>query len=68
MAGITREKAEQIWYRALTVYMTSDTDYAHARTYTVEAATDLYGAGSAEVVAVNAAWDAVLVEAASDPV
>lgn len=66
LTGITRQKAEQIWYRALVVYMTSDTDYAHARTYTVLAATDLYGAGSAEVAAVNAAWDAVLVVAAAE--
>ena len=61
VSGITRAKAEKIWYRALTVYMTSSTNYAAARTATLNAATDLYGAGSAEALAVAAAWSAVLV-------
>lgn len=59
VAGIGRAKAEKIWYRALTVYMTSSTNYAGARTATVKAATDLYGASSAEVAAVGNAWTAV---------
>lgn len=50
-------KAEQIFYRALTVYMTSSTDFEGARNATAQAATDLYGATDA--AAVNAAWDAV---------
>ena len=61
LTGITRAKAEKIWYRALTVYMTSSTNYAAARVATVNAATDLYGATSAETNAVKAAWSAVLV-------
>ena len=61
VAGIGRAKAEKIWYRALTVYMTSATNYAAARVATVSAATDLYGATSAETNAVKAAWTAVLV-------
>ncbi|HET7435586.1 MAG TPA: M4 family metallopeptidase [Thermoanaerobaculia bacterium] len=47
----------KIWYRALTVYMTSSTNFAGARTATASAATDLYGAAAAATV--NAAWDAV---------
>ncbi|MCA6218300.1 M4 family metallopeptidase [Ideonella sp. B7] len=58
VTGIGRDKAAKIWYRALTVYMTSSTNYAAARTATVSAATDLYGAGSAEVAAVQTAWTA----------
>lgn len=50
-------KAEQIFYRALTVYMTSGTNFEGARNATAQAADDLYG--SAEVSAVHAAWDAV---------
>ncbi|KJK54891.1 M4 family metallopeptidase, partial [Saccharothrix sp. ST-888] len=46
VTGIGRDKAAAIWYRALTTYMTSTTDYAAARTATLSAATDLYGAGS----------------------
>ena len=60
-AGIGRLKAGKIWYRALTVYMTSSTNYAGARAATLSAASDLYGAGSPEVSAVAAAWSAVSV-------
>ncbi|WP_426569571.1 M4 family metallopeptidase [Streptomyces canus] len=59
VTGIGREKLGRIWYRALTVYMTSSTNYAGARTATLDAARDLYGAGSAEYDAVAAAWSAV---------
>ena len=59
LAGIGRAKAEKIWYRALTVYMTSSTKYAAARSATLSAAADLYGAGSSEVDAVAAVWNAV---------
>ncbi|MFI9330367.1 M4 family metallopeptidase [Kitasatospora sp. NPDC052868] len=59
--GIGRDKLGKIWYRALTVYMTSGTTYAGARTATLKAATDLYGAGGTEYAAVAAAWSAVAV-------
>jgi Zn-dependent metalloprotease len=67
LAGIGRDKAEQIWYRALTVYMTASTNYAGARAATIAAANDLYDADktdqvpAAEAVAVAAAWAAVSV-------
>ncbi|MFJ3229873.1 M4 family metallopeptidase [Streptomyces sp. NPDC086787] len=59
ITGIGRDKVGKIWYRALTVYMTSSTKYAGARTATLNAAKDLYGAGSTEYNAVAAAWSAV---------
>ncbi|MER7766609.1 M4 family metallopeptidase [Kitasatospora sp. NPDC096140] len=59
LAGIGRDKAAQIWYRALTTYFTSTTNYAGARTGTLKAAADLYGASSAEYSAVAATWTAV---------
>jgi len=59
LAGIGREAAQQIWYRALTVYMTSNTDYAGARIATLNAAADLFGAGSAQQQAVADTWAAV---------
>ncbi|MGQ4583987.1 M4 family metallopeptidase [Lysobacter sp. F60174L2] len=62
LAGIGREAAEKIWYLALTGYMVEDTDYAGARVATLNAATDLYGAESAEYAAVAATWSAVSVE------
>jgi Zn-dependent metalloprotease len=59
IVGIGRDAASKIWYRALTVYMTSNTDYAGARVATLQAAADLYGPGSGQANAVAAAWDAV---------
>ncbi|MFI5532633.1 M4 family metallopeptidase [Kitasatospora sp. NPDC051853] len=59
LTGIGRDKAAAIWYRALTVYWTSTTNYAGARTGTLKAAADLYGTGSAEYNAVAAAWSGV---------
>jgi Zn-dependent metalloprotease len=59
VTGIGRAKAEKIWYRALTTYMTASETYAKARLDTVKAAEDLYGVGSAEAAAVGAAWTAV---------
>jgi zinc metalloprotease ZmpA len=59
VSGIGRDKLAKIWYRALTVYMTSSTNYAGARTATLSAAKDLYGASSTEYKTVGAAWSAV---------
>ncbi|MEV0189363.1 M4 family metallopeptidase [Kitasatospora purpeofusca] len=59
LTGIGRDKAAAIWYRALTVYFTSTTNYKAARTGTLSAAKDLYGAGSTEYNAVAAAWSGV---------
>jgi zinc metalloprotease ZmpA len=59
VTGIGRAKAYQIWYKALTTYFTSSTDYAGARTGTLPAAADLYGSGGVEYQAVAAAWKAV---------
>ncbi len=58
VSGISRAKAEKIWYRALTVYMTSGTNYAGARVATLNAASTLYGSTSAERNAVAATWTA----------
>ncbi|WP_316741113.1 M4 family metallopeptidase [Streptomyces sp. MK7] len=59
VTGIGRDKALQIWYKALTTYMTSTTNYKAARTATLSAASALYGSGSTEYNAVAAAWSAV---------
>jgi len=59
LTGIGRDAAAKIWYRALTVYMTSSTNYAGARAATLNAASDLYGSNSAARAAVGAAWYAV---------
>lgn len=62
LTGIGRQDAESIWYLALTGYMVEDTNYAGARTATLSAATDLFGADSPQHAAVAAAWSAVSVE------
>ena len=61
ITGIGRDAAQRIWFRALSTYMTSGTTYAQARTATLNAATDLYGAGSTNYNTVAAAWSAVSV-------
>ncbi|MGW8764133.1 M4 family metallopeptidase [Streptomyces sp. NPDC055815] len=56
---IGRDAAAKIWYRALTTYMTSNTDYAGARAATLQAAADLYGASSPTYKNAANAWAAV---------
>jgi Zn-dependent metalloprotease len=59
LAGIGRDAAMRIYYRALTVYFTSGETYPQARAHTLQAAADLYGSGSAQYNGVAAAWSAV---------
>ena len=63
--AVGRGVTERVWYRALTQYFTRSTPFAGAREGTIQAATDLYGAGSAQVRSVTDAWAAVGVGAAS---
>jgi len=64
MTGIGNDAAARIWFRALSVYMTSSTNYAGARTAAISAAKDLYGAGSAQEQAVWNAFHGINVGAA----
>ncbi len=59
LAGIGRDKAAKIWYRAIRDHMTSGTTYPGARTATLQAAAAIHGSGSAEYNAVAAAWSAI---------
>ncbi|MGV6828749.1 MAG: M4 family metallopeptidase [Flavobacteriales bacterium] len=59
VSGIGIIKASNIAYRNLTVYLNSNSQYADARTGAIQAAIDLYGAGSAEEIATTNAWHAV---------
>ena len=59
MTGIGNDKAYRIWFRALTTKFTSSTNYATARAKVLEAAQELYGAGSKEAVAVQRAYAAI---------
>jgi hypothetical protein len=59
VAGIGIDNAQKVWYRALSTYMTSSTNYAGARTATLQAAADLFGAYSPTYLAVADAWAAI---------
>jgi Zn-dependent metalloprotease len=56
VTGIGADAAAKIWYRALTTYMTSSTNFKGARTATLNAAAALYGSGSTNYNAVAQAW------------
>lgn len=62
VSGISRAKAEKIFYRALTVKLTASATFKDVRTATLSAAADLYGNGSAEYNATAQAWTAVGVQ------
>ena len=59
VSGIGNDKAARVWYKAIADYMTASTNYAGARTASLNAARDLYGAGSPEQNAVAAAYSAI---------
>lgn len=64
VTGIGIDKAAKIAFRTESVYLTANSTYANARTYGIQAATDLYGANSAEVIATTNAFYAVGIGAA----
>ncbi len=59
VAGIGTTDSARIFYRALSVYMTASTNFAGARTATLNAATDLFGSSSTQYNRVATAWCAV---------
>ncbi|WP_035567267.1 M4 family metallopeptidase [Hymenobacter sp. IS2118] len=65
VAAIGIDAAAKIAYRTESVYLTASSNYAAARSFSIQSATDLYGAGSAQVTAVTNAWYAVGVGAAA---
>ncbi|BBB00271.1 putative metalloproteinase [Actinacidiphila reveromycinica] len=57
--GIGRDNALKLWYTSLTEHFTSTTNYARARTQSLQAAADLWGQGSATYNAVADTWAAI---------
>ena len=57
--GLGLSKADQIIYLTNTTYLVPNSKYADWRTACINAATDLYGANSNEVIQVKNAWYAV---------
>jgi bacillolysin len=62
LGAANREKAEKIFYRGFTSYLTPSATFSDARAATVQAARELYGPTSGEAAAAAAAWNAVGVE------
>lgn len=58
--SIGQSRSEQIYYRALTVYLTPNSDFADAKMALVQSAQDLYGSSTAN--SVSSAWDSVGVD------
>ncbi|WP_329182354.1 M4 family metallopeptidase [Streptomyces sp. NBC_01477] len=57
--GIGRDNALKLWYKSLTERFTSTTNYAAARTQSLQAAADLWGANSATYNTVANTWAAI---------
>ena len=51
--------SQKIYYRALTVYLSPQSDFSDARAALLAAAADLYGTGSTQYNAVSSAWTQV---------
>jgi Zn-dependent metalloprotease len=66
LSGIGRDAAVKIWYRALSTYLTSSSNYAAARNAAIRAARDLYGATSTQCTGVAAAFGAIAVPAGTE--
>ena len=60
------ERMEKIFYRAWVFLLNPNSKFSDARAATLQAATDLYGAGSNERAQVAAAWSAVFPAFISD--
>jgi len=59
VSGIGIQKAAQIAYRTESVYLSTNSQYSDAYTFSLQAAEDLYGFNSSEWISVNNAWCAV---------
>jgi thermolysin len=59
VGGANRDQIEKVFYRAFTSMLPANARFTTARAATIQAARDLYGAGSAAERAVTEAWTAV---------
>jgi bacillolysin len=59
VGGANREQIEKVFYRAFTLLMPASATFPTARSATVQAARDLYGAGGPVERAITQAWNAV---------
>jgi Zn-dependent metalloprotease len=66
VTGIGRDAAAKIWYRTLSTYLTSSSNYAAARNGAVRSAKDLYGALSPECAGIESSFAAIAVPAGAE--
>ncbi|EIT85660.1 peptidase M4 thermolysin [Fictibacillus macauensis ZFHKF-1] len=59
ISAMGQAKAEKVYYRALTTYMTSSTNFSGARAALLSATADLFGKDGTEYNAVKTAWSNV---------
>ncbi len=57
--SVGKDKAEKVYYRALTTYLVNSSRFVDLRASIIQSATDLYGANSSEVTAAISAFDGV---------
>lgn len=57
--NVGKDKAEKVYYRAMTSYLTRFSKFIDLRLAVIKAATDLFGGNSAEVTAARTAFDQV---------
>ena len=65
--AIGKERAERVFYRALTVYLGPQSSFEDARSAALQSATDLFGEGGAEFKAVDSGFAAVGIDGSFDP-
>ncbi|MGB6152469.1 MAG: M4 family metallopeptidase [Pricia sp.] len=67
-SAVGKDKAEQVYYRALTTYLTASSQFVDLRLAVLQSASDIHGENSPEVRAAQAAFDAVgILDGASTP-
>jgi thermolysin len=67
VGAANRDQIEKAFFRALTVLLPPNATFGLTRVATIQAARDLYGAGSAAERAITQAWDAVGVQERTAP-
>ena len=65
--AITKDKAERIFYRTLTIYLQPTSSLEDLRAAALQSAQDLYGGGSAEYTGVDAGFTAVGLDGVWNP-
>ena len=66
VTGVGRDKVQRIWYRTLSVYLTSNSNYAAARNGAIKSAKDLYPSDASVCQGIAAAFSAISVAAGSE--